>query len=139
MARTLQHDANRKRTMGKFIVLEVDDNEIADALLEKLNAKPLLWRVVGIFERPRGHCPHTLREGGYDAAKRVARGSKYGWWVHNVTGCMRPRRGSHQLQNLIGVEAYPRVEGRMYTQMISTLHIFDVPTGNMARGDVDPA
>jgi hypothetical protein len=124
--------------MGQFIVIEVDKDQVADTLVERFADKAGL-RVVGRFQRPRGHCVHTLREGGYDAAKRVARGSRYGWWLHNVRGCMRPRRGSHQLQNLLGVEAYPKVEGSGYTQMVSTLHIFDVPTANMARGDVEPS
>lgn len=119
--------------MGRFIVVEVDDDKVADQLVKKLAEASKVIRVVGIFQRPRGHCPHTLREGGYDAAKQVARGSKYGWWLHNIKGCMKPRRGSHELKNLIGVEDYPRVEGSQFTQMVSMIHIFDVPTINMAR------
>lgn len=125
--------------MGRFIVIEVDDDALSHQLIHKLNGASKAIRVVGIFQRPRGHCPHPLRAGGYNDAKQTARGSKFGWWVHNVSGCKRPRRGSHQLENLIGVEEYPLVDGSEYTQKVSTLHVFDVPTENMARGQATPA
>lgn len=124
--------------MGQFIVIEVDKDEVAQTLVDRFAGKSGL-RVVGRFQRPRAHCPHPLSAGGYSDAKQVARGAKYGWWLHNVTGCKRPRRGSHQLENLIGVEEYPVVDGSTYTQKVSTLHVFDVPTGNLLLGDVDPA
>jgi hypothetical protein len=130
--------------MPQFIVVEVDDDRVADALVEKLSntGRPLVgkqWRVVGRFQRPRAHCQHALTTGGYNDAKHFARGSKYGWWIHNIAGCKRPRLGSHQLENLIGVENYPLDLGSKYTERVATLHVFEVPTANMARGDVDPA
>jgi len=91
--------------MAKYVVLEFDNDELADRYVSKLvrgsvdTQKP--YRVVGLFKSPRTwcQCPRT----SYSEKDSVARGGKYGWWVHLT--CRRARMGQHTLNNLVTVEA----------------------------------
>lgn len=84
----------------KLILIEVDDDDTADKLIERMKSGPK-WRVVGWFQVPRTRCKCTgYHEGGNHRvpnAKKWVRGQLFKWWVHDK--CLRPGWGSHTLFN----------------------------------------
>jgi hypothetical protein len=89
----------------KFIVLRVEDDSLADALVETLNAKPSLdlWEktpaddvtpvpvpvdVVGLFKTPTNFCNPSDGHRGKKTDAGWTRGKKYGWWVCGA--CKKP-------------------------------------------------
>ena len=100
--------------MARYIVIEVEDNVVAQELIDSFVDKTpdsiragKLMRVVGIFVRPGRTCecpdaqvinyrdPTKLK----NATGGITRGEKFGWWVCSV--CGKPRKGGHQLVNQI--------------------------------------
>lgn len=115
--------------MARYIVLEVDDDKVAEALVKKL--APLVSkgvRLAGLFARPTRwcKCPHPS---GYHA-NQVAQGSKYGWWV--CLTCKRPRMGSHNTRNLVDMAELPLPEAE-YAFRVDNLSIFEVPVKNVTK------
>lgn len=123
--------------MGRFIVLEVDDDEMATKLARHLNTsgRSKGWRVAGFFSRPYNwcQCPKT---GEYGAHKQVARGRKLGWWLHNIPGCKRPRMGTHQLENQLGVDQL-QLDGvfgeDQYTVRVTSLSVAEMLTDKLRK------
>lgn len=84
----------------KLILLEVDDDEVADKLMQKLSAGSG-WRIAGWFQVPRTRCKCTgYHDGGNQRLpnpKVWLRGQKFKWWVHDK--CLRPGWGCMTLFN----------------------------------------
>ncbi len=122
--------------MGRFIVLEVDDDEMAMKLAKHLNTTGIKkgWRLAGFFARPYGWCA-CPREGEYGAHKQLARGSKLGWWMHNIPGCKRPRLGTHQLENQLRVEQLRLDEfgDDRYTVRVTGLSVAEMLTDKLRK------
>lgn len=112
--------------MARYVVVEFDSNEEADAFVQQAfsdnkvarkTKQPLIMRVVGVFVKPVSTCVCFGWERGNVGAKNwahsdIALGEKFGWWV--CTRCNKPRRGGHQLNNQIKMsETY---EGHVFEE-----------------------
>ncbi len=121
--------------MGRFIVLEVDDDEIAMKLVRKFN-QGTQWRVAGFFARPHSWCECPMG-GDYGSHKHFARGSKLGWWLHNIPGCKRPRKGTHQLENQLRVEQlrmpWEGFGDDKYTVRVTSLSVAEMLTDKLRK------
>jgi hypothetical protein len=74
--------------MARYVLIQVDENDRADRLIEKLSGVPGL-RVIGLFGKPLQFCEC---EGPWE---RSSRGKRYGWYV--CPECGKPRSGGpHQ-------------------------------------------
>ncbi len=86
----------------KLILIEVDDDETAEQLIERLSGKST-WRIAGWFQVPRTRCQCVgYHEGGNHRVpnyKRSVIGRKYKWRVHDK--CGRPSGGLMTLKNLM--------------------------------------
>lgn len=86
----------------KLILLEVDDDEIADKLMKKLSSGTS-WRIAGWFQVPRTRCRCVgYHEGGNHRVpnyKRSVIGQRFKWRVHDA--CGRPSWGLMTLKNLM--------------------------------------
>jgi hypothetical protein len=95
--------------MARYLVIEFQDNESAEKLMEQVHrasASGALYRVVGLFIKPRNTCKCYRHEASnYQRVKLgqtgIRYGQKYGWWV--CSRCNRPREAGHQLINQLGV------------------------------------
>lgn len=86
--------------MARYLVLEFEDNESALKLKQKIDdarAGGAMYRVVGLFIKPRRLCTCPRPQGTRYKLPMHERGLKFGWWV--CPDCNRPRMGSHQLVN----------------------------------------
>lgn len=99
--------------MARYIVIEVEDNQVAENLIAAFNEKTRAgWaaRVVGLFVKPGATCAcqslynEGAARGNYRENKAkhgwsggVERGEKFGWWVCTV--CNKPRKAGHTLVN----------------------------------------
>ena len=84
--------------MGRYVLLEFDDNEKADLYVESLQARiadyPLAEpRPVAMFTKPAKLCECAERE------EKSFRGQKFGWWC--CPKCRRPKSRSGQNLNTI--------------------------------------
>lgn len=95
--------------MGRYILLEVNDNAAAQSILALLARKDdptefdprtlsyLLGahaEAIGLFSKPGALCKCVV------PSERSIRGSKFGWWV--CTTCKKPKHGSgHSLLNML--------------------------------------
>lgn len=119
--------------MGRYIVLEVEDDDIARALAKKLNTNTA-WRVAGLFARPHNWCKCSLSSMGYDGHKNFVRGTKLGWWIHNIAGCGRPRMGTHQLENLLPISKVRNTHpDRIWTVRITGLSVAEMLTSKIQK------
>jgi hypothetical protein len=92
--------------MARMILLHIDDNECADAIL---NTPPQGSRVIGLYFAPTQfcECASVPTKDGYLVNSAFPRGAKYGLYIHNV--CHKPYRGSHHSpQNLLVERKYAR-------------------------------
>lgn len=81
------------------MLVQVDDNERADALIRKLDPVAGM-RVIGLFGRPTKFCEDSSHR---SMNERSVRGPKYGWW--HCTTCGKPKRHMfHTLTNLLDPE-----------------------------------
>lgn len=74
--------------MPRFVVVRIDDNEVADAFI----SEPMEGiSFVGMFGIPTKfcECEHSLIK-----PRKILRGSKMGWWVHK--DCAKPVKDSYQ-------------------------------------------
>jgi hypothetical protein len=131
--------------MARYLVIEFEDNASAEKLMAKIDdarAQGALYRVVGLFVKPRNYCecPSGPAETGgmnhrKDSAKArggIAYGRKYGWWVCTV--CKRPRKAGHQLVNqLAGTELYESTEVGDYEMLVTNLSVYAAPKKNLTR------
>lgn len=101
----------------RLIVIEMDDDEVAERLVEKINATKSA-RVKGMFQMPRARCrcDNLVERFGrlVPAEKRSLRGRQFGWWVHDK--CNKPTKGMHsEAKNLIAREDQPQAVGDLPT------------------------
>lgn len=89
--------------MGRYLLIEFDDNESADRLraqIDSAEAAGKNFRVVGMYSKPSllCSCPTRPPEG--------VKGAKFGWWL--CPECRRPVSGWHQLlKNMLDDEGTP--------------------------------
>lgn len=95
--------------MARYLVIEFDNNDQADALRAQINAatvKGKAFRVVGLFARPGKNC--SCSSSHQEHVKRISKeakpvkGQSLGLWV--CPDCHRPRFGSQWPKNLIARE-----------------------------------
>lgn len=117
--------------MARYVVIEFENNDAAEKLIEQLNhasKRGALYRVVGLFVKPRNICKcDGRRSTNYQRAKSghsgVLYGRKYGWWV--CTGCNRPRQAGHQLVNqLQGDTMFPDTGKEDHEMIVTNLDIY---------------
>lgn len=99
--------------MGRYVLLEFDNDELASAFVEKTLGQAVeksrkkgaqLVRVRGFFARPKNYCecgPLSALE----QREQVVRGVRYGWWVHRT--CRKAIRGAHTPRNLLDPQNTP--------------------------------
>ena len=133
--------------MARYLVIEFESNESAERLMQRIDdarAQGALYRVVGLFVKPRNlcHCGTGPAElGGLNYRKPstkhgmgggIVYGKKYGWWV--CTECKRPRRGGHQLINQLSGEQIYEAPGEDPIEMVVTnLSIYGAKRGQYPR------
>lgn len=132
--------------MARYLVIEFEDNESADKLMAKINdarAGGALYRVVGLFVKPRRFCtcpdgPASLGGASYrkpmakNGWRGVDRGLKFGWWV--CSSCNRPPMRAHQLVNqLIGDQLYKGFDEGNYEYCVDGLSIGPIHKRNITR------
>lgn len=94
--------------MARYLLIEFDENDHADALRAQINAateKGRPFRVVGLFARPGKNCRcASTRAQFMERLKthRAERGIRFGWWT--CPGCNKPRFGGHILNNLMKMD-----------------------------------
>jgi len=91
-----------EQLMGRYILVEVDDNATADRLRAQIDkvgeAKGM--RIVGLFSKASTLCECSIR------SERSVRGAKLGWWV--CPQCRRPKNNSGQnLWNMLDDDYTP--------------------------------
>lgn len=102
--------------MGRYILLEVDDNAAAESILallarkedpEEFDPRTLSYLLgahaepIGVFSKPGALCKCTAPK-----PEQTIRGKKFGWWVCQV--CKKPRHGAgHTLMNMLDDPATP--------------------------------
>lgn len=90
--------------MARYMVIEFDDDNQADALRAKIDIATKSgkgFRVVGLFARPRNTCKCYKEMKDYKVwGKEIVRGAKFGWWV--CGDCRKALTRDHQLNNLMG-------------------------------------
>jgi hypothetical protein len=74
--------------MAKYLLLEFDRDEDAEAFASTLEADNTTIHAVGMYKKPTLFCDCT------DSGEKSVFGSKWGWFVHKV--CGRPRRSVWQ-------------------------------------------
>jgi hypothetical protein len=82
--------------MARYVLVMVDNNEVADRLRYKLDRVSGI-KVVGMFAKPTKFCEGKCQVGNPNA--RSITGKKFGWRLCPV--CHKPRRTFHYLKNLI--------------------------------------
>lgn len=70
--------------MAKYVVVEFDNNEEADAFVSTLQGDAASMRVVGVYQKPTKFCECA------DPGDRSTLGQKYNWYVH--AACGRPKK-----------------------------------------------
>lgn len=110
----------------RFILIEVDDDATADKLVEKFKTTKTV-RVAGIFQIPRTRCTcKGFTEMGHRSgqSRRLLRGSKFLWWVHDV--CGRCPKGHHNLFNMMPQERrLSDLEGRELPTYVGFISMHD--------------
>lgn len=85
--------------MGKYIVLKVDSDVLAQDIL---NEPPYQAEVIGVFMMPTKFCTCTdiLSRDGIIKPGQFIRGTRFGLYVHKT--CKMPRAGhTHYMKNLL--------------------------------------
>lgn len=112
--------------MVRYVLVEVDDNDSADRLIDKVS-----WikgmRVAGLFGVPTRHCD-CPKDGGYHG-NDIIRGAKLGWWIHRK--CRRARRGTHQLENLVHPSDRDYSSDVGFVNVVTSVSIADIPRQNI--------
>lgn len=112
--------------MARYVLVEVDENDRADRLIEKLEAVPGL-RVVGLFGKPTQFCEC---EGPWEQSKR---GKKYGWYV--CPACGFPRKyGPHQRPKNLLWSAVPET---MQNIQVSIREPYETPLEAHGQDKID--
>jgi hypothetical protein len=120
--------------MARYIVVEVENDALAAEMAKRLNKGNARWRVVGLFARPDNWCKCMMSSMGYGAHKDYVRGSKLGWWLHNIAGCGRPRFGTHQLENLLPVSKIRNSNpDQRWTVRVTSLSVAELLTQNLKK------
>lgn len=89
---------------SRYLLIEVDDADLADKLREKFDdgsRQGRAYRVVGLFAKPTNYCQCGI-DTWTTTSRRVSttkRGRKFGWYV--CTTCKRPTASESGLVNLI--------------------------------------
>lgn len=89
--------------MARLILLQVDDNAVAEAIQA---TPPQGTKVIGVFFSPTQfcECDDIKTKDGYVVLSQFPRGAKWGLYIHNKAGCMKPRAAHMQHpQNLLTV------------------------------------
>lgn len=116
--------------MAKYLVIEFDEDDTAEKLKQKIDAATdggARYRVAGMFKPPVEWCP-CPRPKGYHKGE-VARGKKYGWFVH--LDCRKARKGTHPLTNILPLNELNHRPGASLIMALSSLNIFEVPVKNI--------
>ena len=136
--------------MGRYVVVEFDRNEDAEAFVNQVSELnqavrkdgliKVARRVVGVFVRPGARCecwdrdtvnhrdPTKLKN-----AAGIAQGPKFGWWV--CSRCNKPRLGSHELVNQMSLDdtfEAPLVNA-VWENQIDSLHITSIHEKHIER------
>lgn len=119
--------------MARFIVLRVEDNAVADQLVEEFR-QDTRSKVFGLFALPTVFCDcdsdNSSRAAG---GKRITRGGRLGWFVHR--GCGRANRGSWQSpRNLLEPDWSPAAPEFMFLPKLTWTHALNAPE---ARANAD--
>lgn len=87
--------------MARYLLVQVDDNDRADALMKKL--EPVAgMRVIGLFGRPTKFCEDKSHR---DINERSTRGPRYGWW--HCSTCGKAKQNMfHVLTNLLDPDEF---------------------------------
>jgi hypothetical protein len=117
----------------KYVMIEFDDDGKAEGFIKKIEASAAPdYRVAAVYQEPKTYCVCPITDNYHK--NQVSRGAKFGWWVH--TNCRKPRKGGHQLQNLlpIGDRRYHKTAGFVYYPQ--SLSVMDIPVQNITlRGE----
>lgn len=87
---------------SRYLLIEFDDAESADALKQRIDATGgKKFRVIGLFAKPTAYCQCPLDGQTETKASpaKIKRGKKFGWWV--CTECRRPTSSLSGLVNLL--------------------------------------
>lgn len=99
--------------MGRYLLVEFDDNDSADrmrAQIDAAEAKGKSFRVIGLWAKPSKLCDCLVKSG------KSIRGSKLGWYV--CPTCRRPKAGSPQsMHNLLDDEGTPAKYREMFLSL----------------------
>ena len=80
--------------MARYVLVEVDENDRADHLREKLDGVPGL-RVIALFGKPTKFCECQEDSG------RSKLGRKFGWWCCPECGHPKPNAKHYGVRNLL--------------------------------------
>lgn len=107
--------------MSKYVVIECEDDDTADALIERIKGKTSM-RIAGVYQRPNTWCRCPFQIAGEN--RPVFRGKKYGWWI--CGWCHKPRPGTHNLENRSNA---PDIgfNSRRYYYGLEHLAIYEMP------------
>lgn len=122
--------------MAKYLVIEFDNDDQADKMVAKIEGVGSdTYRIAGIFKKPLNYCACPPRE-AY-VRNDFVRGGKFGWWVHRI--CKKPRRGTHNLVNLLKPHDR-RWSGPLgYDAAVSEISIFELPVQNIKQPELKEA
>jgi len=118
--------------MARYVLLEFQDDNTAEKFMDKIALAKGKFRVVGLFVKPRRWCVCTPASGYHK--NQIVRGVKYGWWVCIV--CKRPRKGGHQLTNILPPFKGP-VDEDEYTTTCTSIDVTPVLTSRLGRNIVE--
>lgn len=120
--------------MARYVLIEFDEDDKADALVRKIEGvESDTYRVAGMYQKPTSYCscPDTQEHKKHE----VGRGKKFGWWVHLI--CRKPRKGGHQLVNLIKGHERRHAKKIGYVYLAGELGVMDLAAQNIRGDQVD--
>jgi hypothetical protein len=74
--------------MAKYVLVEFDRDEDADAFADTLQGPDTTVRAIGLYKKPTQFCECP------NSGEKSAFGQKWGWFVHK--DCGKPRKGVYQ-------------------------------------------
>lgn len=90
--------------MARYLLVAIDDNNVADRLIPKLDSLKGV-NCVGLYGKPTKFCDDSCQADVNVSDKRSIFGKKFGWALCPV--CHKPRTRFHMLKNLLELENLP--------------------------------
>lgn len=118
--------------MATYLVIEIEDNGTATALRKKLS--PLEnkgVRIIGAFLGPKDYCDCQPPDPTKYTRNDNVVGARLGWLIHEP--CRRPKRGLHQLKNLLNLAKIHWREDDLGYTLVPTLTLHEVRVRNMVK------